>query len=239
MKFASICVLAYKRPQALIECLDSLRSTTDYPYELIVNLDGGDDFTRHYLQDQLGQGKISKLILNGGNNRGVGRSFQNCLAVAEGDYIFKVDADLTFEPNWLSTAIEVLDTHSGVGAVSLFDYNHYDPNDNRFKPSECHLEHSGNCIIVNDFVSSIYGFREKHSKDSIVLGMPDDGFHQWLKEVVGHLAITEKDYVKNNGFGRKSVYVTMPDDNPEHAFKTKTYAQPLIFLSGLQEEVHP
>jgi len=41
-KFVSLCLLAYKRPQQLINCITSIRRSTKYPYELIVNMDGGD-----------------------------------------------------------------------------------------------------------------------------------------------------------------------------------------------------
>lgn len=229
-QFASLCVLAYKRPSQLVDCLDSLIATADFPYQLIVNLDGGDDFNITYLTEQLRLGRISNLVLNGGNNRGVGRSFQNCLGLAEGDFIFKIDTDLTFEPNWLSTAIKVLKSDDRVGAISLFDYNHYDPNDDRFKPENNHLASEGEYRFVKDFVSSIYGFRsEAYYKDSIYLNhIPDDGLHQEF----GALAITTKDFVKNSGFGvYKSTYVSGTEEKP---YKTPTFDKPLVFLTGLE-----
>lgn len=229
----SLCLLAWKRPEQLRKCIQSIRETADYPYELIINLDGGDDYNIPYCSQLVEQGLASKVVLVGGGNRGVGRSFQNCLGVAEGKYIFKVDTDLTFKDNWLSEAVKILENNPDVGTVSLFDYNHYDPNDNRFKPSECHLETRGDCIIVKDFVSSLYCFRREDVGK--IMGMvyatvADDGNHLKL----GKLAITKKDFVQNNGFGVNSVYVTMPDLNPEHAYKTPISDEPLVFLRGLQ-----
>lgn len=232
MKYASICVLAYKRPHLLPRCLESLRTTSDLPYQLIVNLDAGDDANIDYLVREFRNGNISNLIINAGSNRGVGRSFQNCLGVAEGDYIFKVDTDLIFQSYWLSRAVKVLDSNPDVGAVSVFDYNHYDPNDTRFTPSLNHLEVREDCIIVKDFVSSIYGFRKTNLLDNIEYSikipiMPDDGFHQTL----GKMAITKEDYVRNEGFGvYKSTYVSGTEEAP---FKTPTSDKPLIFKSGL------
>lgn len=219
-KFASLCLLSYKRPERLRECILSLQENTDYPYELIVNCDGDDDpLNVDWLTDLHRAGAISKLIITGGQNRGVGRSLANCIGVAEGDYIFKVDTDLTFKPRWLSVAIEILDEYPEVGGVSLFNYQNYDPKDSRFKILEmCPTHH-----IVNDFVSSIYGFR----RSSLTMGGwdQDDGFHQNLKR----LAITKKDYVVNHGFGvTKSTYVSGTEDHP---YKTPTHDKPLLFAS--------
>src|SRR5947207_550687 len=102
-KFASLCVLAWNRPGMLSVCLKSLHDTLDYPAEIIVNFDA-DVF---YNQDITISPKLySKKIVSNGKNRGVGRSFQNCLGVAEGDYILKIDDDLIFKPHWLSTTIK-------------------------------------------------------------------------------------------------------------------------------------
>lgn len=216
-KFASLCLLSYKRPERLKDCINSLITHTDYPYELIINCDGGDEHDNlGWLTTGFLQNKISKLILTGGKNRGVGRSFANCVGMAEGDYIFKIDTDLVFKPQWLSTAIGVLEKHE-VGAVSLFNYRNYDPNDTRFEIQK----DLGDCYLVNDFVSSIYGFKREHLQKG---GWDqDDGFHTRLAP----LAITKKDYVTNHGFGvTKSTYVSGTEDKP---FKTPTHDKPLLF----------
>src|SRR4051812_5049952 len=119
--YASLCVLAYKRPDLLRLSLDSLFSTCDYPYQLIINLDGADSQNLEFLQNLFNSDRVSNLIFNSGNNRGVGRSFQNCLGVAEGDYIFKIDTDIIFKPKWLSSCIKILENNPDIGTVSPFD----------------------------------------------------------------------------------------------------------------------
>lgn len=221
---ASLCVLAYKRPELLIKCLDTLHETIDFPCEIIVNVDGEDNPDQHaasiahsYYRKKL----ISKLITVGGSNRGVGRSFQNCLGVAEGDYIFKIDADITFKPNWLSKAIGVLDNNPDVGSVGLFDYHRQDPNDERFKPENNVIEKRSDCLIVEDFVSSIYGFRNGPYG---AVKMPDDGWHQ---SVAAGKKMALADLVDVKAFGFGSVYVTLKPDGT--ATKTQTFEDPLIF----------
>lgn len=226
MNIASLCVLAYKRPQQLIDCLESLHKTLDFPAEIIVNLDGGDDSNTEYLIGALRSGSISKLILNGGNNRGVGRSFQSCLGVAEGDYIFKLDTDLTFKPNWLSKAINILNRNTDIGALGLFDYSKWDPNDSRFIRENNVIEEREDCLIVKDFVSCAWAFRSKDR--NIVEPVEDDGNHSKFNKLgtkLGLIHITD-----NLSWGvYKSTYVSGTEEKP---FKTPTYDKPLIFQSG-------
>jgi glycosyltransferase involved in cell wall biosynthesis len=226
--FASLCLLAYKRPQQLIDCIESLTKTCDYPYQLIVNLDMCDEVNFLYLSDLLRQEKISNLIVNTGNNRGVGRSFQSCLGVAEGKYIVKVDTDIVFYPQWLSTMVDILEKNPDVGVVSPFDYNKWDPSDDRFKPENNRIEERENCYIVKDFVSSIYAFRSSELGMIQLEGrqIPDDGTHQRF----GKMALTKENLVENKAFGVfKSTYVSGTEDAP---YKTPTHDKPLIFESG-------
>lgn len=221
MRYISICVLSYKRPDWLRETIESIRSTVAFPHEIIVNSDGGDDQENvDYLNTKLRKGHISKLILNHGKNRGVGKSLSNCIKIAEGDYIAKVDTDLTFESGWGLESVSLLDKYPDVGAVGLFDYKRYDPNDTRFVVEE----EREDCRIVNDLVSSVYIFR----REDVGLGgwEHDDGFHQRLKQYNGLLALTKTDMAQNKGFGiGKSVYVSGTMENPR---KTETFDVPHI-----------
>lgn len=221
---ASICVLAYKRPELLIRSLDSLTATIDFPAEIIVNIDGEDNPDQQAAQvahSYFRKGLISKLITIGGKNRGVGRSFQNCLGLAEGDIIIKADTDLIYQPRWLSKTAQVLTNNPDIGSLGLFDYHKWDPNDDRFKPENNVIEQRIECDIVKDFVSSIYAFRRKDLNPE--LQIPDDGLHQSF----GKMALL--DLVENTAFGvGKSTYVSGTMDNPR---KTETYDRPLIFKS--------
>ncbi len=216
-KFASLCVLGWKRPEMLRSCIESIIQNTTFPYELIVNCDGGDDEANlQYLFQLHKQKRISKIIISNGGNRGVGKSFANCASISDGDYICKIDTDIIFQPGWLETGVKILEKGL-VGAVSFFNYRHYDPNDNRFNV----ITASEDFCIVDDFVSSIYLFKRES------LALPgwnqDDGFHTKLRP----LAITSEDMVSNHGFGvTKSVYVSGTEDHP---VKTPTFDRPLIF----------
>jgi glycosyltransferase involved in cell wall biosynthesis len=227
--YASLCLLAYQRPEYLVHTLNSLLNTNPgYKYELIVNDDGSGEQVKDFLYQLLKQGKITNLVLNGGKNRGIGKSLKNCLGITSGDYIFKLDADLTYREGWLKKSVEILKNNKDIGAVSLFNYRHYAPTDERFNI----LEERPDCYIVDDLVSSIYGFRrelyKKYGREQ-TLASWTDGWHLNLKKKGYKLAITKEDYVENYGFGLgKSVFVN--PDGTIHEF----HSEPLL-LGGEYE----
>ena len=191
-------------------------------FELLIHDDGSDDEIKAFLSDLARKGKISYLIQNCGKNRGIGEAVRNCFKIASGDYLFKVDTDLEFKEGLLKKAVEILDNDS-IGAVSLFNYNHYDPNDGRFKIEQ----EKENCFIVSDFVSSIYGVRRdvyEKFKDTL----DTDGWHQIIKSSGKDLAISKEDFVTNFGFGiERSVYL---DKNDKGEIITRaTCDLPLLF----------
>lgn len=207
MKFASLCILAYERPQFLVRSFESLVKNTTYPHERIVNNDGsGDGLVQNYLENQLDLGELSFLISNGGFNMGVGKSLTNCIGISEGDYIFKLDADLEYLPNWLEITSSILENNPDVGCCGLFNYKNYDPNDDRFEI----LEEREDCYIVSDFVNSGYGFK-RHIWEDFGYMLGDDGWQQFVKSKEYKLAIPKQDVVLNFGFGaNKSVYLNTP-----------------------------
>lgn len=203
MKFASLCVLSFQRPDFNDKSLDSLKRNTHFPHELIVNDDGSKVLgTVGALMKRWNRGDISHLILNGGGNMGVGKSLRNCIGVSSGKYIFKLDADLEYQEGWLRKAVSILDKNKDVACIGLFNYRNYDVYDERFEI----IEERDDCFIVSDFVNSGYGFkREIYEKYGDELG--DDGWQQHVKSKGFKLAIPKQDVVVNFGFGKNSVYV--------------------------------
>jgi len=213
MKYASLCVLSYERPDFLIRSLESLKENTKYPYELIVNDDASlNQKVSSYLTEQYFNGHISHLILNSGQNMGVGRAFRNCIGVSNGDYIFKLDADLEYKPGWLETVVNIIENNKDAGCVGLFNYLNYVPTDERF----IKLEEREDCNVVKDFVNSGYGFtRRVWDKFGHALG--DDGWQVYVNGKDINLSgekrgkykslIPKEDVADNFGFGRDSVYL--------------------------------
>jgi len=203
MKYASLCILSYERPDFLIRSLESLKKNTKYPYELIVNDDASlNQRVASYLTEQYFKGHISHLILNSGKNMGVGRSFRNCIGVSNGDYIFKLDADLEYKPGWIETAVNIIENNKDAGCVGLFNYLNYVKEDDRFVK----IEEREDCNVVKDFVNSGYGFkREIFDKFGDSLG--DDGWQVFVNSQGLKSLIPKEDVVINFGFGKDSIYV--------------------------------
>lgn len=218
MKIASLNVLSFERKDFLEKSLNSLKLYTDYPHEIIVNDDGSSDKgIAGFLYNLYLNGDISYLILNAGKNMGVGKSLRNGIGISSGDYIFKLDADLQYMPNWLSTIIGILENNPDVGCCGLFNYRNYDKNDTRFEI----LEEREDCYIVTDFVNSGYGFkREIFNRYGASLG--DDGWQQEVKKQSLNLklAIPKKDVVYNFGFGKDtSTYIGSTKSELPKVFK--------------------
>ena len=223
IRFASLCVLAFERPEFLVRSLDTLLVNTKYPYELIINDDASKGWdVRSLLLERFNEGQISHLILNDGENMGVGRAFRNCVGVSNGDYIFKLDADLEYFHGWLQTAVDIIEKNEDAGCVGLFNYRDYDPDDDRFEV----IEERHDCFMVTDFVNSGYGFkREIWDKFGHVL--EDDGWQCEVQTRTGidksgnefqyKSLIPKQDVVVNIGFGKNSVFV-----NPDGTVREKS-----------------
>ena len=202
--FASLCVLSYERFDFLKKSIESLKGSTKNRYELIINDDGSqDERIIQYISDLQIDKNLSYAIFNAGQNMGVGKALRNCIGVSSGKYIFKLDTDLEYSYKWLEIATAILEKYTDIGCIGLFDYLHYDPYDKRF----AHIENRGDCIIVEDFVNSGYGFkREIYEKYGNAMG--DDGWQQHVKAQGYKLAIPKVDLVVNFGFGEgRSIYV--------------------------------
>lgn len=225
--WASICILSYQRLDFLKKTMESLFNTVSgYPMEIICHDDGSDPEVKKYLFSLLEEKKISYLLLNGGKNRGIGTAIRNCFKIASGKYLFKLDTDLEFKENWLKEAIEILERPS-VGAVSLLDYNNYNPADERFKTTQV-LEYGDlKYKIVTDFISCLYGVKREvyeQFKDHL----STDGWHQYIKNQGYYLAISNEDKIVNFGFGENtSIYLEKKSDGT--ITTRETHKEPLLF----------
>ena len=226
-KYASVCVLSYQRLDFLKRMIKSLISVdAGYDMEIIIHDDGSDQEIKDYLYAVQQVYGISYLIINNGKNRGIGEAIRNCFKIASGDYLFKLDTDIEFKEGWLREAVIALDIE-GTGAVSLLNYNNYNPEDDRFKTENLIKAGDHYFYEVSDFISCLYGVtRETYEKYKDHLGT--DGWHQHIKSQGYKLLISEEDKIINFGFGlEKSIY--LDTDENGNIITRKTTNEPLIF----------
>lgn len=234
--YLSLCLLSYNRLSSLQRTLDSLRENTKGPYELLVNDDCSDPVVTEYLIKEYQNRYISTLILNNGNNQGVGKSIRNMFEIASGKYIVKIDQDLTFSPNWDVMARNVMETFPEIGCLGLFKY-FTDPVDHEKMyintlHSNMQIQPPVSVNVVKDFVGSAFVV-SKELYDKVGIGIWSDAFAEdvvfkkKIQEIGLKLGLTTIDVAKNWGFGPPNSTVVYQE--PDGVKVTKITKEPLIF----------
>jgi glycosyltransferase involved in cell wall biosynthesis len=173
MDYASLVVLTYHRPDNSRDSLESLLNNTyGLPFELIVVDDGSRDANWPMLMQTARAEEISTFVLNAGKNLGVGHGINRGFGMARGKWLVKLDADLEYMPGWLEAGAKILDTFPKVAVVGFFDYQNYNPSDDRFRKTG-ELRHNDELLgyTVTDFVGSAFMIRAEDYRRFGVSGL--------------------------------------------------------------------
>lgn len=241
MKFASLCILSYKRLDMLKQTIQSIKDNTKFSYELLVADDGSDE-TWLFIEDLMWTREISTAIYNTGSNMGVGEAIHRLFSCAKGDYLIKLDADLIYRPGWLQKGVDLLDKYPEIGTLGWFAYpvpSEHKITRNREDPSKDNtlIEVREDCEIVHDFVSSAMIIRREHwEKYGIERGSEafaeDIGLKKKMKADGLLMAITKKDYIENIGFGLEKSVVVTPNEMGQPQV-SRICKWPLLFKDGI------
>lgn len=107
----------YNCASTLQEALDSLYTQTFQDFEIILCDDGSKDNTYEIaLENQKHHPNI--VLLRNECNMGLNKTLNNCLAVAKGEYIARMDGDDISLPTRFEKEADFLDTHSEYAIVS-------------------------------------------------------------------------------------------------------------------------
>lgn len=98
-------------------CLNSMRSSTEVDFDLMVFDNGSCTEVRSYLQELFLVEKIHYLFLSG-ENIGKSAALNMLFGAAQGKYLAYSDSDVFFHDRWLEESIRVLETFDRVGMVS-------------------------------------------------------------------------------------------------------------------------
>lgn len=107
----SIVVLAWDQLPYTAACVESLRSHTDVPYELVIVDNGSEAEAAQYAEDA-----ADTVVLNP-ENLGFAPGMNQGLAAAKGTFVAFVNNDTVFPEAWASKVLETLD-QPGVGIVA-------------------------------------------------------------------------------------------------------------------------
>lgn len=98
-------------------CLNSIHTTADLPYDLLVFDNGSCAEACQYLLDEYEAGRIQYLLLSA-RNLGKGGAWNIILSGAPGEIIAYSDNDCYFHPGWMSRSLQILETYPNVGMVT-------------------------------------------------------------------------------------------------------------------------
>ena len=123
-KLVSIIMGAYNEEKTIAKCIDSILAQTYKNWEFIICDDCSTDRTNEIVSEYAEKDSRIKLIKNKTNSK-LATSLNNCLTVAKGEYVARIDADDIALPERLEKQVEFLNQHyefAVVGsAVKVFD----------------------------------------------------------------------------------------------------------------------
>lgn len=128
MKTPKISVIMgiYNCAPTLLEALDSLYAQTYQDFEIIMCEDGSSDNTWEIAQKNT-ELHSNIVLLKNEHNLGLNQTLNNCLAVAQGEYIARMDGDDISLPTRFEKEVAFLDSHPEYAIVST-PMIHFDEN---------------------------------------------------------------------------------------------------------------
>lgn len=123
----SVIMPAYNVEKYIEEAITSILDQTFTDFEFIILNDGSTDKTAEIIKKYADEDKRIKFIDNK-KNQGFITSLNQCLDVAQGEYIAKMDSDDVSLPKRLEKQVKYLDQHPDVGMVGCI-YGAYGKND--------------------------------------------------------------------------------------------------------------
>ena len=122
--FVSIIMGVYNEENNLEKCIDSILRQTYTNWEFIICNDCSKDGTQDILNEYTRKDKRIR-VLNNNENSGLASALNNCLAVAGGEYIARMDADDISLPERLEVQVAYMEAHPEIDCVGcnriLFD----------------------------------------------------------------------------------------------------------------------
>ena len=117
MARVSVIMGIYNCATYLQEAIDSLYAQTFQDFEIILCEDGSKDNTYEVAKQNADSHPNIKLLRNE-HNLGLNATLNNCVAVAEGEYIARMDGDDISLPTRFETEVKFLDEHAEYAIVT-------------------------------------------------------------------------------------------------------------------------
>ncbi|MEN6344193.1 MAG: glycosyltransferase family 2 protein [Armatimonadia bacterium] len=113
---ADIVIPVYNQLEYTRACLDSLRSATDWPHQLIIIDNGSSDGTSEYLSSLQSAGWPLQVIANS-RNLGFTLAANQGMRAARSHYVVLLNNDTTVTQHWLFGLLRVAESSDDIGIV--------------------------------------------------------------------------------------------------------------------------
>lgn len=216
-KKVSIIMGIYNCSETLDEAIESILAQTYTNWQMIMCDDGSKDNTYDTAQQYVKKYPNKFILIRNEHNQGLNQTLNKCLAIADGDYIARMDGDDISLPSRFEKEVEFLNSHSEFAIVStpmiMFDETGdwgrtgkpiTEPKITDFvfhTPFHCHAP----CMIRKEAYSDVGGYTE----DPMLLRFDDCNL--WFK-------LYGKGY---RGYNLSEPLYKMRDD--ENAFSRKKF----------------
>ena len=117
MPRVSIIMGIYNCAKTLPKAIESILTQTYSDWELIMCNDGSNDNTYEVAKNYAERYPEKVILLNNQYNMRLAASLNNCLSIARGEYIARLDADDYCMPSRLEKEVSYLDAHPNVDCV--------------------------------------------------------------------------------------------------------------------------
>src|SRR3989344_8452161 len=119
----SIIIPTYNEEKTIANCLKSIKNQTYKPVEVIVVDDGSTDYTEKIIKDLIVQDSTKNLKLLHQEHKGPGPARNLGAKYAEGEILVFVDADMTFDKNFVKDLTQPIMSGRAIGTFSKNEMN--------------------------------------------------------------------------------------------------------------------
>jgi glycosyltransferase involved in cell wall biosynthesis len=170
----SIIIPCYNHGQYIREAIDSVEKVADKSlYEIIIVNDGSKD---EYTIEMMGKLAAEGYHVINQVNQGLGRTRNNGIRAAKGDYILPLDSDNRIRPEYIYESIKILDAHPEIAMV-YGDAQFFGDKDKRHVVGEFNLQ---NMMIENQIdACAVYRKSAWEAVGGYDEKMPIMGYEDW------------------------------------------------------------
>lgn len=160
-KTSSVVMTTYNGTEYVIQQLESLRSQTLAPLEVIIADDGSTDATVDVINEYISKNGLSNwYVIRNNVNKGWRRNFVEAAALAKGKYIFFCDQDDIWVKDKIQVMVSAMENNKQINVLAgrYIKFQNEIP-EFEISGNEVHLVKEDNHLLFTDFPGCVYCVR--------------------------------------------------------------------------------